>query len=289
MPAPTFLGIGAQKAGTTWLFSMIAQHPEVCSGNRKELHYFNIPRRWSKGREWYEAQFTENPTGRAVGECTPAYLWTDVDPSYLDREKHLPDIAGRVAGMYPGLRLVVCLRHPVSRARSAMNEIVKKGPRFGLRPGLSIREAASRRPSIVEKGRYAVNLTEWMKHFPREAFLVLIYERDILPDAAKAATLRRVFEHIGVAPSFQPVGLTDRKNVRLKPYDIRVRYAGRIGRRALKLVPPAFQDHPALDFPDDPEGEQWLWSVYEPEIRDLEDLLGQRLLWNRPRAEVHDY
>lgn len=178
MPAPTFLGIGTQKAGTTWLFDMVAQHPDVTSGNRKELHYFNIPRRYANGQAWYEGQFTRNPQGRAVGECTPAYLWTVGDASALEDETHMPGVADRVAEAYgPGtghdIRLVVSLRHPVDRALSAMNEIVKKGPRYGLRPGLSIKEAVRRRPSIIEKGRYAANLTEWFKHFPREAFLIL--------------------------------------------------------------------------------------------------------------------
>ena len=124
MPAPTFLGIGAQKAGTTWLFSMVAQHPGVVSGKRKELHYFNLPTRYDRPREWYEGEFDVpegGVGGRAVGECTPAYLWTTGDPSTLEGEKHVLGTAERVAALYgPGtghdLRLVVCLRDPVDRA-----------------------------------------------------------------------------------------------------------------------------------------------------------------------------
>lgn len=38
---PDFLGIGAQKAGTTWLDRNLRQHPEIWLPPVKELHYFN--------------------------------------------------------------------------------------------------------------------------------------------------------------------------------------------------------------------------------------------------------
>lgn len=36
-----FLGIGAQKAGTTWLWEMLRRHPHVWMPPLKELHYFD--------------------------------------------------------------------------------------------------------------------------------------------------------------------------------------------------------------------------------------------------------
>lgn len=38
---PDFIGIGAQKAGTTWLSHNLQLHPEVWMPGIKELHYFN--------------------------------------------------------------------------------------------------------------------------------------------------------------------------------------------------------------------------------------------------------
>ena len=38
---PTFLGIGAQKAGTTWLESNLRKHPDIYMPPRKEIHYFD--------------------------------------------------------------------------------------------------------------------------------------------------------------------------------------------------------------------------------------------------------
>lgn len=50
---PHFLCIGAQKAGTSWLYKQLSEHPDVWMPPVKELHYFNtlyVPqnRRWTK-------------------------------------------------------------------------------------------------------------------------------------------------------------------------------------------------------------------------------------------------
>ena len=38
---PDFICIGAQKAGTTWLYWQLAAHPDFWMPPRKEIHYFN--------------------------------------------------------------------------------------------------------------------------------------------------------------------------------------------------------------------------------------------------------
>jgi hypothetical protein len=38
---PTFLGIGAQKAGTTWLHRMLSLHPDIGMPEQKELHFWD--------------------------------------------------------------------------------------------------------------------------------------------------------------------------------------------------------------------------------------------------------
>jgi hypothetical protein len=41
---PNLIIAGAQKAGTSSLFWYLAQHPQICASDRKELRYFT-PRR----------------------------------------------------------------------------------------------------------------------------------------------------------------------------------------------------------------------------------------------------
>jgi hypothetical protein len=35
-----FIGAGAMKAGTTWLYSLLETHPEIYFSYEKEIHYF---------------------------------------------------------------------------------------------------------------------------------------------------------------------------------------------------------------------------------------------------------
>ena len=38
---PNFLGIGAARAGTTWIARNLAQHPDIFIPYKKELHFFD--------------------------------------------------------------------------------------------------------------------------------------------------------------------------------------------------------------------------------------------------------
>lgn len=65
-----FLGIGAQKAGTTWLQVMLSQHPEIHFPLGKEVHFWNHQ---YKGLAWYQAHFNNSHQNCKQGEITPAY------------------------------------------------------------------------------------------------------------------------------------------------------------------------------------------------------------------------
>lgn len=46
---PAFIGIGAQRAGTTWLHAMLSRHPQVWLPPIKELHHFDMTANASPG------------------------------------------------------------------------------------------------------------------------------------------------------------------------------------------------------------------------------------------------
>ena len=46
MGYPDFLGIGARKAGTTWLHHNLRQHPQIWMPPQRELHYFDHRPPW---------------------------------------------------------------------------------------------------------------------------------------------------------------------------------------------------------------------------------------------------
>ena len=86
MTLPTFLGIGAPKAGTTWLYNLLVEHPQVYVSQRlKEVSYFN--RNYDRGQAWYESFFpgeSEASAYCALGEVTPSYLHCEQCPERIN-------------------------------------------------------------------------------------------------------------------------------------------------------------------------------------------------------------
>ncbi|MGG6238271.1 sulfotransferase [Nodosilinea sp. AN01ver1] len=58
-----FLGIGAQKAGTTWLWSILKSHPDVWMPPKKELHYFDRDRKYPSWSYLSEKHLLNRLTG----------------------------------------------------------------------------------------------------------------------------------------------------------------------------------------------------------------------------------
>ncbi|GAB3198517.1 hypothetical protein GCM10027062_12870 [Nocardioides hungaricus] len=272
MPAPTFLCIGAQKCGTTWLASAVAQHPEVGTGRRKELHFFDQRDAYARGLGWYESQFRTTPATRAVGEFTPNYwrtVGTPADSVFLGS-------ADRVADAYPDLRLIVCLRDPVDRAVSAYFHNIKAGR---LSPEIPLLDAVRERPGLRDFGNYGSQLDAWLTRFPIDRYLFLLYEEDIRPDTAKPAALRRTFEHVGVDPSFEPVDISERRNVRLSDFEMRRRHASPMGRWLMSRLPERMRASPRWEITVPDADRAALAADFAPEVARLEEILGRPMPW----------
>src|SRR5215831_18496905 len=57
---PDFIVIGAQKSGTSSMFSYLRQHPQVARPMHKEIYYFD--RHYSRGLSWYLCNFPARAT-----------------------------------------------------------------------------------------------------------------------------------------------------------------------------------------------------------------------------------
>lgn len=108
---PNFLIIGAQKAGTTALYSYLIQHPQIAEPIFKEAHFFDWDVNYEQGTHKYYANFLlpyQVKRGQKLFEATPDYLF-------------FPWCAERIFRFDPSLRLIVVLRDPIERAYSAWN------------------------------------------------------------------------------------------------------------------------------------------------------------------------
>lgn len=183
-----FLGIGAQKAGTSWLYQQLRQHPELEFPHGKEVHFWNTPHD-AKGVAVYLNFFAQ--TRAVAGEITPAY---GILP---------PEDIANIYALAPWLRLIYLIRNPIERAWSA----AKMDCNFA---GMSLDEAGEgwfidhfRSEGSQLRGDYRRCLHNWLSVFPAQQLLVLRFEQI---KQAPEELLNRCFTHLGVS-TLDPVDL----------------------------------------------------------------------------------
>lgn len=199
MRGPTFLILGAQKAGTTWLARRLSQHPDVYVAPH-EIHFFDKEQNFYRGRAWYEAHFDEAGDAQVIGEKTPDYLWANG----AGAEGHLANVHHNVYSLYPDLKLIVVLRNPVLRAISALNHLICTGrvsPFHNIDELLVGKKAELVLPhGVIEKGLYYRQIQAYLELFARKQFLFLLFEEDIV--ARPEWTLAQVCAFLGVDDTF---------------------------------------------------------------------------------------
>src|SRR5688500_16728544 len=144
---PTFVGIGAQRGGTTWIHRCLAEHPQVFVPEPKELQFFN--RHFDRGLTWYEDRFRPRHGEICVGEISPNYMNSAL-------------AIDRMAEIVPNAKLFTILREPVQRAFSAYKLLRDQYK------GLTFQEACSDGRSLVTLGLYAKHMSHVYSRFPRE-------------------------------------------------------------------------------------------------------------------------
>jgi hypothetical protein len=280
MTRPGFLVVGAQRAGTTWLDGHLRAHPDVyLPERRKELHYFDA--NYDRGPDWYASFFpppAEAAGFRAIGEITPKYLYDAVVPARIRRD-------------LPECRLIAILRNPVDRAYSQYALAVRDDGERG-----SFDDFIARNPDALERGFYARQLARYFDLFPRERFLVLLFERVIRdPDPA----LARIASFLGVDATAFPEAASDMKvNASYRPRHPRLRAAVRKAGEFLRAhgldwcvnvakdlgVPHMFGNRGPLP-PLDEETRRRLADLYDEDVEALERMLDEDLSrWRLPRG-----
>lgn len=175
-----FLGIGAQKAGTSWLYEVLRTHPDLSFPAGKEVHYWNGVCDWQP-IEWYASLFPDADY-RLKGDITPAY-------ATLERET-----IRQIKAFAPGLRIVFMLRNPIRRAWSAALMAMERAE---LHPDEvsdqwfvdHFRSRGSR-----ARGAYKRCLENWLAVFPRSQIFVANYD---LIAADPAGLIKECLRHIG--------------------------------------------------------------------------------------------
>ncbi len=223
---PDFLGIGAQKAGTTWLSQMLGQHPDIWTPPFKEVQFFNhrfieehrewlpwhfnrtkknIRQSWAdRGREmpahltdYLERltrgeMFTNHWYKRVFAPAPAGALAMDVTPEYST----LPDEGVDFIDKFlPKAKFVYVLRHPVDRAISQMRMNMR---RLNRKPAtLDDWMAEVEDPVLMDRGDYATYVPRWQARFGPDRLLILPFGQIA---ADPQGLLQRVESFLGLAP-----------------------------------------------------------------------------------------
>lgn len=179
---PNFLFIGPSKTGSSWIYAILCEHPEIFVPLAKDVQFFD--HNYTKGLEWYLSFFTLGVGKKAVGEVAHDYFWVE-------------ESAERIRRLVPKVRLLCCLREPVERTISSFlfdrNLFLNKKKTF--------ESYISSRERVLKPNDYYNNLSRFYAMFPRENILVLFFD-DLQKDSARFAA--KIYEFLGVDPSFQP-------------------------------------------------------------------------------------
>ncbi|MEQ8521148.1 MAG: sulfotransferase [Vicingaceae bacterium] len=173
--SPDFIIIGAQKSGTSSLFTYLEQHPDVALSEIKELHYFDD--HYHLGMNKYKRHFPFLWSHKKCGEASPYYFFH-------------PSVPKRIHQSLKGTKFIVMLRDPVKRAYSHYKHMLrydgveeldfldalKAEPErlLGENEKLKAEEiqwsSNHTRFSYTSRGRYAEQINEWLEFFEMDCF-----------------------------------------------------------------------------------------------------------------------
>jgi len=181
-----FVYAGAAKAGSTWMWRILSEHPDIFMPQAKELMFFD--EYYQNGLNWYETFFRGRTTETCMGEMSHNYFLNEQVPHRI--HKHFPE-----------MELLFCLREPIDRAfseylydRTLFQYVSKKEYDRGVDF-----ETFARLEKIRVQSSYYQNLKPYFDLFPRERIHVFFYE-DLKKDSEAFA--RTLYTSLGVDPAF---------------------------------------------------------------------------------------
>ena len=185
-----FLCPGAEKTGTSFIYSILRCHPAVYMPQKDTSTL--ISSGFDQER-WQEIDFHDYAGQPKIGVFQVDWLQNPDVPAWLAQN------TDRAA-----LRIILCVRHPVLRALSEykmrVRDLVESMDFADALAGEEARRAADpqRQHYFAYAGhsRYAAQARSYLKHFDPSQILVVRFEDDLIADIHE--TLWRIFQFIGL-------------------------------------------------------------------------------------------
>ena len=247
MSTPTFLIVGAMRAGTTSLYQALRAHPDAYMSAVKETNFFafengrpdlplddigvsTLARNSITSAASYLDLFTDAVGSKAIGEASPSYFFS-------------PGAATRIRRSLPNARIVLLLRDPVDRAYSAYlrRAAVDAEPAAFLEAaenehhGFQQGERFPHYP-LLEGSTYARHLGRFQECFPKHQLWVRVFEEFwAKPDQG----LAELHEFLGLEGESSSISHLNRSGIPRSPQFDRFLRGGTRVKGALKTRLPA--------------------------------------------------
>lgn len=179
---PNFFIIGAAKAATTSLSSLLAMHPQAAIVRGKEPHFFSYDHSYKLGWEKYLGLYDHCSGQKAIGDASTSYSRIRYHPATLDRiRQHVPEA-----------RIIYMVRHPLQRMESAYVEHLSTPGSGGIFK--SVNEAVRQRPMIIDSSRYWEVYDFYRQRFDESRIKVIWFEDYIADTTASFQDVCRFLE-----------------------------------------------------------------------------------------------
>ncbi len=204
-----FIGVGAAKAGTSWLAVCLAEHPQVCVSVPKELNYFctrqlrpKNPVNRGRGEHWLRARFSHWTEGQIRGEISPSYL---IDPQSPDLIKQ----------RFPDIKIIISFRNPTESLYSLYYQAAREFSVADTFEGF-----LQERSDVIQTGFYYTHTKRYLDYFPLEKIHFIFFD-DILHHPEEVVA--DLYRFLGVETNYVPKTMDRRVNARKVPRSVLLR------------------------------------------------------------------
>jgi Sulfotransferase family len=198
MREPNFFIIGAAKAATTSLSSLLESHPQGAIVRYKEPHFFSYDNVYRQGWEKYLELYSHCCDQKAIGDASTSY----------SRIRYHPSAPERIRRHVPGAKIIYMVRHPLERMESAYVEHMATG--IG-QVYASINDAVRRQPMIVDSSRYWEVFDAYRQKFTESKIKIVWFEKYV---ADTKAVFADVCRFLGIDDTVVPKPQEERTNSR---------------------------------------------------------------------------
>lgn len=209
---PNFFLLGAGRCGTTSLYILLRQHPEIFLSEPKEPSFFCRPFQVVRDPVSYVELFRNAGNATVVGDASHVHF------------SH-PDAARTIRAFFPTARFLLILRNPADRAYALYCWMTAQGHEWHdkFEDALAAENRRAADPAFMNKashyegnfmyfrsGLFGKQLQRYLEHYPRNAFHVTTLDR---LSAQPNETLAEIYEFLDVRPIATTGGLKTNESV----------------------------------------------------------------------------